>query len=504
MPVTIQDAGVCKKKLAFEIPEEEIQAKIAKTLDEVTKEAQIPGFRPGHAPRRLVQRKLRDEIKDQVKNELIAETYKKCVDENKLEILREEDFDPAKIELPDTGPLKFEVEVEVKPQIDLPDYSAIAVEVAKPAVTPADMDAALANLRRRRGRFVEQPKDTPAAEKDMLTADVKVTVGQEVLLEQTDAGVPVFPQALAGIHLGTLVAELTGKKVGDNVKFKVTVPADHENEAARGQEAEVAIAVKGVRRIDLPPLDDEFAKSVGFESVAEVEKAVRERLEAEAADGFESGKREAVATWLLAHVPLEIPLGVAESNAGRVFNQQVVNLQRQGVPVSEIEAKAEALMEACRQRAQRDLKLEFVLGAIAKKENIETTEDEVQARVAMIAEQYHRPADRLYEDMQRQGHLDALRDQVRDEKVYKFLLGKAVITEVAPKAPEAAAPPPAAEAKPNKAKAKAETKAETKTESKTETKAEAKTEGEAAPKPVKKRKSPKAKKSGEAADQETT
>lgn len=470
MAVTIADVGVCKKKLTFEIPREDIQTKIDSTLDELTKTAQLPGFRPGHAPRRLVQRKLHDEINDQVKAELISEAYKAAVEELKIEVLREEEFDPAKVELPDEGPLTFELDVEVKPEIELPDTSEIALEVPRAETRDEDVTTALENLRRSRGRFVEQKKTVKAAERDMLAADVKVTVGDEVLLDQPDGALAVYPQAVAGIRMDRLADELKGKKAGDSVAFKVTVPEDHESEALRGQEADVSVTIKGIRRIEMPPLDDDFAKSVGMETAADVEKAVRDRLQGDLENSRETARREAMAQWILDKVPLEVPEGVAEANAGRVFNNQTVRLQQQGVPLQQIQERADELMTACRNRAQRDLKLAFIFAALAKQEKIEATEEELQARVGLIARNYGRATERMYEDLQKRGQLDALREQVLDDKVYQFLLAKATVTEVAP--PEA--PPEAAKEAPAEADKKEAKKTTKKTAAKKPTTKKAK------------------------------
>jgi len=439
MAVRIEDAGVCKKKLCFEIPAEAIKEKIDKTLDELSGEAQIPGFRPGHAPRRLVHRKLRQQINDRVKTELIAEEYKKAVEDNKLAILREENFDMDKVEMPEDGPFVFDVVVEVKPEIALPDYRNVALEVRKVAVADSDVEEARNNLLRSRGRFVEQKKTVPIAHRDMLTADVRITCNGETLYEQLESTLAVFPQSLAGIRLEKLADELTGKVVGDTVTLKVEVPEGHEKPELVGKEAEVVIVIKSVRRLEVPELTDEFAKSMGFESAAQGDAELRKRLEADVEDIRERARREAMGNWLIEHVPFEVPEGVARANAGRVLNQHIVDLQRRGVPIEVIEQRFEELREASDRQAQRQLKLDFICEAIAKAEKVEVTEDEIQARVAMIASAYNRPTDRLYAELEKRGLLDALRDQIRDDKVFRLLLEKATITEVEPPAAAQAA-----------------------------------------------------------------
>jgi len=112
------------------------------------------------------------------------------------------------------------------------------------------------------------------------------------------------------------------------------------------------------------------------------------------------------------------------------------------------------LLESCRGRAQRDLKLSFIIEALAKQEKIETSEDEVQARVSMLAQNYDRPADRMYEDLEKRGQLGALREQIMADKVYTMLLAKAEITEVEPPKPEPEVPNEKAEKKPDEKKSK--------------------------------------------------
>lgn len=430
MPVKIEEVSACKRKMIFEIPQSEIQEKIDKSVDELMKTVAMPGFRPGHAPRRLVERKMGQEIRDQAKVELITENYQKAVEENKLEIMREDDFNPDSVELPTDGPLTFEFNVEVKPLVDLPDYSAPKLQVRKITVEDTDLEQSMSHLQRSRGRFVEQPAEAVIQERDMLTADVRIAAGDIVLHEQNDSQLAVFVQSLGGVRLENLVSALEGKKSGDTVTFDVAVPEDFENKDVAGKTATATVTVKSVRRIDLPELNDELAKSVGFESLDEMRKAVKERLERDADEARQNVRRMAVADWLLKEVPLEVPEGSAEAGAARLFNQQVVNLQMRGVPVEMIQNRAEDLQATSRNQARTELQLSLILEALAKKENIEVSDDEIEARVAMMARNYNRSPDKMYEDLMKRGQLDSVREQIRDDKAMALLLERAEFTEV--------------------------------------------------------------------------
>src|SRR5450432_2411991 len=121
-PVTIEEAGPATKKVSVEIPEDRIKSELSKQYKELRKEAAIPGFRVGHAPAKLIEKKFGNDIKEQVRRTLISESYQQAVEKNNLQVLGEPQFDvSATIGLPETGPLTFAFEVEVQPEITLPN-----------------------------------------------------------------------------------------------------------------------------------------------------------------------------------------------------------------------------------------------------------------------------------------------------------------------------------------------------------------------------------------------
>ncbi|MEA3367911.1 MAG: trigger factor family protein, partial [Planctomycetota bacterium] len=153
MDVNVEDIATCKKRLSIAIPREEIEAKFDERFGELEHEAFVPGFRPGHAPRRLVERRFKEAVTEEVRAKLVSEAFEKVLEEQNLDVVGEPDIDPDKIELPDEGPMTFSVDLEVRPEFDLPeDYSQIPVEeVERPQVTDETVEQALERLREQHG-----------------------------------------------------------------------------------------------------------------------------------------------------------------------------------------------------------------------------------------------------------------------------------------------------------------------------------------------------------------
>ncbi|MBA7656913.1 Trigger factor [subsurface metagenome] len=150
--VTIEEAGPCKKKVIIQIPEESVKNATDEQYESLRKEALVPGFRKGRAPRRLLEKRFGKETTEQVKLKLLAEASDSAIKDNELGTLREPDIDFEKIELPADGPLKFDFEIEVRPEFDLPQLEGIAVNKTKLEVTDEQIDREIKQLQKWAGQ----------------------------------------------------------------------------------------------------------------------------------------------------------------------------------------------------------------------------------------------------------------------------------------------------------------------------------------------------------------
>lgn len=171
--VKIEDAGPCRKKVSIEIPEEAIKAATDEQYETLCKDMVVPGFRKGRAPRRLLEKKFGKETAEQVKLKLLAEASEAAMKDNEIDALREPDVDYEKIDLPESGPLKFDFEVEVRPEFDLPSLEAIPVKKTMLEVTDEQVDAEIEQLQKWSGLWA--PKEDGKVElDDQIVADVSL------------------------------------------------------------------------------------------------------------------------------------------------------------------------------------------------------------------------------------------------------------------------------------------------------------------------------------------
>jgi trigger factor len=451
MEVKVEDLAACKKRLSITISREEIEAKMNERFIELEREAQVPGFRPGRAPRRLVEKRFHDAVKDETGAKLLSDAFAKAVEEQKLEVIGEPDIDPEKIKIPDDGPLTFSIDLEVRPAFDVPDYIGIPVNVEPLAVTDADEARSLDRLRESHGHLQEVPAGAEAKANDIVTGDLAVQLaasdstgraGDQLILDRPNARVPVAPIAVEGIPLEKFAELLAGAKVGDNRSAKITIGPAAEKEDLRGKEAEVRIKVNKIERIALPD-DAQLLQMTDHKDMDALKRTVRRELDGRSDQAFHERQERAVEDWLLEQVKFDLPEELAKRHANSLLQRTVTGLQYRGAAVDEIEKRLEEIRGANTERAARELRLLFILDAIGKKEKIEATDQELDARVRFMAAQHGRRDDRLREEMEAQGTLDNLRGQIRDDKVTRFLLAKAKIagqppaeTPPAPPAPE--------------------------------------------------------------------
>ena len=389
LDVAVEDAGACKKKLSITIPREAIDKRFDKRFTELEGEALVPGFRPGHAPRRLVEKRFRRAVAEEVQASLIADGLKQALALKNLDVIGEPDLDPKAIELPDEGPMTFSVGLEVRPEFTLPNYAGIPVNVERTEVTDKDVDAALGRIRSANSELKTMAKNAKAKRGDYVTGDLVIEVDGKKVVERAGAKLPVEPIVVEGIPLEALPEWVEGAKAGETRSAELEIGEECKRQDLRGKSASVSVAVHEIAR-PAPPDDKVLLERTDYESMDALKDGLRRQLEMEAEQAVARRQEAAVQEWLLEKTPFDLPEDLAKRNADRVAQREMVNLLYRGVPAEEIRKREDQIRAATGERAMRDLKLFFILDAIAKKEKIEATDAEVDARLRYIAAQYGR------------------------------------------------------------------------------------------------------------------
>lgn len=430
--VSIEDAGSCKKKITIEIPEESVQKATDSQYETLRREAVVPGFRKGRAPRRLLEKRFGKETSQQVKLSLLAEASDSAIQEKDLDVLREPDIDYENIELPEKGSLKFDFEVEVKPEFELPELEGIPVDKPKLEVTKDQVETEIEKARKWSGLWA--PKEGQKAEKeDQLIADAFLrTEDQEQKLDNIE--IYVRQNGYVGpIPVQNLDEMLTGAEVGDSKQSTVAVPKTFFNEEYRGKKVEVSIKIKEIKFLKPAPIDENFLKRFGVEAEDELREKVRESLRNRLEQQTRNQAKDQIQQYLLDNTELDLPMDIVADQTGAILQRQYANLLRQGLPREQIEENMEQLRAGSEEQAKKQMKTFFIIDKVAEQLNVEVTEEEINGQIAQIAMQRGQRPERLREQMAQNGSLSQFTLQVREDKCIAKLLESAKITETKPK-----------------------------------------------------------------------
>lgn len=462
--VKVEDAGPALKRLSIELPESRIKAKIEESFDTLSNDAVLPGFRKGRAPRRLLEKRFAESVQGDVKNQLLSESYHQALESEGLDVIGEPDVkDADDIEVPESGPLSYVVEVEITPDFELPKFDGIKVDKKAMEVTDADVTAEIEQYRERYGQM-SAVEDATVAEGDYVQSDVKVLAGEnagddaEVLHEHPGAYTLVhgedkeYKGHVAGILIEDLGKQLTGKKVGDTVTISMTGPDGHENDAIKGQPITIVMAITHVHRLAPASIED-LLPQFGMQTEDELTERVKTMLEQRNEQTQQADMHKQVTEQIVDAVELDLPEGLKGRQIERALQRQQMELLYSGKQPEEIEAELAEARTQGEAEAVKQLKTFFVLDKAAKELEIEVAENEINGRISMMAMQQQRRPEKLRNEMRQRGELEQLYLSIREQKTLDKIIEQATVTEVAGEA---------AETKPKKTKKKSTKKKTTK------------------------------------------
>lgn len=439
--VKIEDAGPACKALTITIPEDQIKNKIENSYGDLEDEAVVPGFRKGRAPRRLLEKRFAGHVKDDVKTQLLSESYTKAIEDNDLDPLSDPQVDDAeKIELPESGDLTFTVKVEITPNVELPAYDTLEVTKTITEVADSDVDEEIERMCQQSGKPTT-PEGAKIEEGDYAGVEVKIYAGedagddaellQEVPLDHVlvNGESAEYKGHVAGIVVDDLGKTLTGKTAGDEVVVSMTGPSAHENEDIRDKPITIKLTIGTVHRIEAASVES-ITEQMGLQSVEELEERVKTMLEQRAEQNTQADLYQQLTDALVDQVELELPAGITGQQASRVLQRQGMEMMYRGVPEEEVRAKLAEMRSESEEQAARQLKQFFILDKASKELEIDVEEQELNGRIAAMAMQQGRRPDKLRQEMQKQGQIEQLYLQLREQKTMDKILESAKVTEV--------------------------------------------------------------------------
>jgi trigger factor len=431
LEVAISDAGPCKKHLKITIPRSEIDLQYEESLESLQKDAAVPGFRPGRAPRQLIVKRFRKQVSQQVKSNLLMSSLEQIDKEYKLEPIVQPQLDIDAIEIPETGPMSFEMDIEVRPQFELPKYKGLSVKRPVAELTEKDVDDQLNRFLEGRGTIV--PKLGGNAEiGDYVTANLTFIApdGHTIdLLKESEFRIQSELRFQNGAIKG-IGAALEGAARGETREVRATLGSAVENPELRGATITVKVLINDLKRLRLPELNGEFFDSIGFENAEGLREAVRDTLKRK----IESEQRQAmhrqIVDQLVRQTPFDLPTDLVAREERSTIQRLVGQLKRGGMSDKEIKAHEAQIRANAHETTLRSLKDLLLLGRIADVEKIEATEEDVALEIEVIAARTDESVRRVRARVEKEGGPDSLMTQILERKVVDRILEDTIIEDV--------------------------------------------------------------------------
>ncbi len=432
METTVEDISTTKKRLKIEIPSAVIREEYNSSLNNVKMKAKIPGFRPGKIPNNLIEKKFGDDIRADIIDRLVPQYYSKALKDADLVPVTMPTLEDT-LEIKKDQPLAFSLTVEVRPKISDLTYTELKVEEIPVQVDDHEVDETLKRLREERA--VVSVVDRPVQKDDLIIIDYtkldpadnkELSSGTDQLM---NLGNNLVPKGI--------LDELVGKHKGDIIEIDIPSFDSAGKTGELIQEGDkgnrIRITIKEIKEKILPEIDDDFAKELGQDTLISLKEKIREGiLNAKNANAAKQQKSKLLAMLVDSH-DFDIPESLLEKelqtlmlNEKASIEQAKGALQNKDEDISSKEDPDTEFMEKLKPKAVENVKSMILLDMIAEKENISVSEEELKSRIVLLAQQFQTTPETIINlFVTKDGSLDNLKNNIKDEKVLDLLLSKA-------------------------------------------------------------------------------
>ena len=433
----VEDINQTKKRLRIEIASDLIEREIKNSLEKLRHTVKIPGFRPGKAPVNLIEKRFGKQVEAEVLEKVVPEQLGNAIREAAIDPVTmpvlEEEFDYKR-----NNPLAFAVTLEVKPKIENLAYENITVKDIPVNVEESDVEDALKALQNKKAVF--EVADKVVEMDDFVSfeyVDSEIAGGEDISsVKETISkmGNEIFPP--------DIMEKVIGKQKGDIIEFTTTFAATASKELA-GRTAQIKVKISEVKKKTLPEIDNEFAKDLGYETMTDLREKAREKIYAAKTEHIRKIQKAEIIRKLVESSTFEVPESLVGKEIEAIMMHKSISGSKEDSvsensvsdtfePVSsgqDMEKNKEEDPQAeLRSKAVRNVQAHFILDTIGQKEGIIVSDNEVDERIASLAQKLSATPESVRNYyLYREGSLDGLKHSIMEDKVMDALLAKATI-----------------------------------------------------------------------------
>jgi trigger factor len=407
LKIAVEKPAAWARRLTITVPAERIARERRSAVERLARRVKLPGFRKGKVPAHVMEKRFGAAIEQETLEKVVGEAYREALQKEGLQPITQGSVE--NIDYAAGTDLTFNVDLEVRPEVELNRLGGFRFQRQVPVVDEAQVDQALERLRQEQAVWRALEADTPVAG-DMVI--VEITPLLEEGAEESTKPRPyqiVLGEGQAAPAIEEAIVTLRAGEQGD---FTVELPKDSEDPASPLEPHHIRIALVEAKRPERPPLDDDFARGLGeFEGVDDLRAKVRQDLQREAEQEAERHLRSELIGSIIDANPFDVPRSMTTDYMNRIMPP------REGVD----DAKLEEARESVRPAAERALQRMLVIDRVAELESLHATANEVESRVAAIADRLGRPAAELRAQLQKGGRLHEIEEEITENRVFDYL-----------------------------------------------------------------------------------
>ncbi|SDC21313.1 trigger factor [Melghirimyces thermohalophilus] len=409
--------------LTVEVDEQKFSKALDQAFRKVVKNVNVPGFRKGKVPRPIFEKRFGVESLYQDAVEIVVpEAYQAAVEETGIEPVDQPEIDIDQLEK--DKPFIFKATVTVKPEVKLGEYKDLEVPEKDFSVSDKDVEEELKKMQERQGELVVV-EDGQVEEKDRVMIDFEGFIDGEPF--EGGQAEKYTLEVGSGQFIPGFEEQLVGMKPEEEKEITVTFPEDYQAEELAGKEAVFKVKLHEVKRMRLPELDDEFAQDVSeFDTLQELKDDIENKLKEQKSQDEDNYKRNTLVEKAAENAEIDLPEVMVEHEIDHMLGHFEQQLQMQGVTLDQYMQftgqEKSTIREQFKEDAEKKVRANLVLEAIAAEENVEVDDEEVDQELKKLAEQMGREEEEVRKLLQAQGGVDQIRDELKIRKTVDLLV----------------------------------------------------------------------------------
>ena len=421
MTVEIVEVSSCKRSLAVEVSQQEVEQEVDKLAREYSRNAKLPGFRPGKVPLNIIRQRFGNDLLKDATQSIIERCWKDALTEHNLLPLAQPVV--KDVENKPGSPLKFTVSFEIRPPLEVKDYTGVPATLPSAEVTDESVNQTLDSMREQQAQFVPVEGEARDGLYVTLTVDGQFEGESKPTHEDDITLIIGHPQTNTDFS-----ENLRGARVGETKTFDVNYPEDYHRKNFAGKKVNYTVIVKDIKEKQLPELNDDFSKDIGADSLEALKTKVRDDLVTQAKQNAEKKAREALLDTIVGRQTVEVPEYMVEEELEAHARRLASNLAYQGIDINQTKIDWKKVLEAERPAAEQSVRRALFLDAIARQEHIEVTTEEVDVELQKWSEGTSKSAAALRAQLEKEDRIQSLEQHLRQNKALDFIYRNANIS----------------------------------------------------------------------------